>query len=139
MMKKIALVTLVIASLAASPAVAQCPCVPIGEQWVVETCEGWNCAASALILANGNSQVFTMPTANQDFPWVVLRRVTGGNYIQVPEPQMSIEQFDGMPAASSRFSAIDASLNPLLVTAPDGRILVLARKTPEARLRTVRR
>lgn len=123
--------------LAAAPAFAQCPCVPLHERWIVVACETWNCAASALVEANGSKLLFSIPTTSLDFEWVVIRRIPSGGYAESPDLPFTVEEFDGMPAAYSRYVSVDSTLKPLLLTAPDGKILVLSRKQAEPKRRAV--
>jgi len=114
---------------AAVPGQAQqlCPCVPISHEWVVTACETWNCAVSAVVLANGSSDVVTMPSGSDDFKYVVLRRVAVGSAIQPADAPFKLESFPTMTEAMSRYAAIDGALKPLLLTAPDGNVVIVTR------------
>jgi len=116
---------------------ADCPCLPVATSWSVTACETWTCAAGALVLAAGDPNVFTLPTSSEHFHWIVLRRAAGDGTIVVPEPPFQLEQFATMTDGSSRFGSIDQRQAPLLVTAPDGSVLVLSLRQPEARRRVV--
>src|SRR4051812_8533209 len=80
-----------------------CPCVPLSYQWIVTPCESWNCAAAAMVMGNGDRYVLSMPTASDDFKWVVIKRVVAGSAIVSPDDPFKLESFDGMSAASIRF------------------------------------
>ena len=59
---------------------------PIHYTWIVSSCENWNCAASALIMANGEPNVIVLPTNVEEAPWLVLRRVEEGSLF-IPETE----------------------------------------------------
>jgi len=67
---------------------------------------------------------------------IVLHRVSSGSGITL-DPTFTIESFDGWSDASARFSAIDSSLKPMILSAPDGKFLVVSRNMPEPRRRAV--
>jgi hypothetical protein len=133
-MKPIALATVSL-FLLLSPAAAQevCPCVPVTHAWVVTPCESWNCAAAAVVLANGDRNVMPMPTTESDFTWIVLRRVAAGSSIIVPNPPFTVSTFDSLTDAASHFYTLDAALHPILVTATDGKVLVVVRASSDRR------
>ncbi len=62
----------VVLTLAVGSGFAQnvCPCIPISRVWVVTACETWNCAQSAMILANGDPYVVSVPTGGSQFKWL---------------------------------------------------------------------
>lgn len=139
MVKPAALVALVLV-LASVPLNADdnvCPCVPLSHEWIATSCETWNCAQAALILANGDPYVFAVPTASTTWKWVVLRRVVSGSFIPSADEPFVLEQFEGMPAAVARFSALDHDTVPMLMSMTDGKAVVLslraARRRPSSR------
>lgn len=103
-----------------------CPCVPLSHEWVATACETWNCAQSAMILANGDPYVVSIPTANTNWKWIVLRRVVSGSYIAAPDAPFAAEQFDGMSDAVARFSAIDHESLPMMMSMTDGKLVVVS-------------
>jgi len=119
------------------PAAAQnvCPCVPLTHQWTVTTCDAWNCASSALVLANGDTGTFAVPIGIDDSRWLVIRRVTAGTATPPADDPFQIEAFDGMTAAASRFLAMVPELRPMLMTSPDGHVLLISLRAPEPRRR----
>ena len=119
----------------AAGAQEHCPCVPVSHLWIVEPCETWNCATAATVLAAGDKYVFALPTNNDDFKWVVLRRVPAGTAAQTGP--FTIETFDTSINAMSRLSAIDPQLTPMIASGADGKFLVVARSFPEVRKRAV--
>src|SRR5687767_13362712 len=52
---------------------------PIRFTGIVTTCETWNCAAAALVMADGDKHVIVLPTGRTSQPWVILRRVEEGS------------------------------------------------------------
>jgi hypothetical protein len=65
-----------------------------------------------------------------DGRWLILHRYTGGAVTADPADPFRLEQFDGMTDGVSRFSAIGRDSSPLLITAPDGQVLVMSLKPP---------
>ena len=119
-----------------SSAQQACPCVPISHEWIVTACSSWECA-SEIVSSSERRTVVPMPTASSDYTWVVLRRVPTGSAIISPDAPYKVDGFDSLPVASAHFAAIHGDLNPILVTAPDGRILLVARTSPELRRRRI--
>jgi hypothetical protein len=115
-----------------------CPCVPIAHEWVVEACETWNCAASAAILANGDPHVLALPAATGDGRWLVVKRVTSGTYTPPADAPFATETFDGVDGATARFASVAADRAPILLTAPDGKFLVIMLKNPIQRKRAAK-
>src|SRR5512142_3047210 len=91
-----------------------CPCVPITQLWIVKECATWNCAASALVIANGDKCTMTMPTDSDDYPWLVIQRVNSGTQVANPDAPFTIETFEGMSDASARFAAITSDFHPMM-------------------------
>ena len=129
---------LIAAAVLGAPAAAQnlCPCVPITHQWTVTTCDSWNCASSALVLANGDPGTFAVPVGIDDSRWLVVRRISSGTgTLPKTDDPFQIEAFDGMTDASSRFLAMVPETRPMLMTSPDGHVLLISLKVPEPRRR----
>ena len=114
--------------LTAGPLAAQqaCPCVPLTKLWTASSCDTWNCAAAALILANGDPMTFTVSTGNTDHPWIIVKQIVSGTATDSPDEPYQLEAFDGFGAAAARFAALDAAAHPQMVSAPDGKLLVLS-------------
>jgi hypothetical protein len=108
-----------------------CPCVPLSFEWVVTPCDTWNCAASAVIMANGDKFVLSMPTGSDDFKWVVIKRVVAGSSVVSSDAPFKLDTFEAMDSAFSRYAIISRDLQPLVVTAPDGKVLLISRSAPE--------
>lgn len=132
-----ALLIAIAAASVAATAQNLCPCVPLTKQWTVTTCDSWNCASSALVLANGDTFTFAIPVAENDHRWLIVKRLTAGTASQLPpaDDPFQIEAFDNMTVASSRYLGMPSEQRPMLMTAPDGHVLVLSLKTAEPRHR----
>jgi hypothetical protein len=99
---------------------------PIRYTWIVESCETWNCAVAALVMADGEPNVIVLPTGHDNRPWLILRRVEEGSlYIPETEP-FGCEVFENIAGASSRFSALDGCHAPMILNVPDGRAVVVS-------------
>jgi hypothetical protein len=114
-----------------------CPCVPVSHLWVVKTCTDWTCASVELAVANGDPQVIAVPIGLEDARWIVVRRFVAGAAIDSGNDPFRVEQFDRMPAAVERFTALADDHQPKLFTAPDGQVLVISLRQPEPRRRTI--
>ena len=112
---------------------------PIRYTWIAEACENWNCAAAALVLANGEPDVIALPTGIAEHPWVVLRRVAEGS-IYIPEDApFQCEVFEAAATAFSRFDGIEECHAPLILNVPDGRMVVMSLQRCHAARRRVMR
>lgn len=108
----------------ATTAAAQQATNPIRYTWIVSSCEQWNCAAAALVMANGEPNVITLPTGRQDRPWLILRRVEEGS-VFVPEDEPFVcDVFDSVTDAMTRFSTMDSCHGPIILNVPDGRAVI---------------
>jgi hypothetical protein len=110
-----------------------CPCVPITHVWVVKTCSDWTCASTELALGAGDPQVIAMPVGLNDSRWLIVRRMAAGSAIDTTDDPFALEQFDHVTNAAARFATLDGDHRPMLLTAPDGQVLVIALKQPEPR------
>ncbi len=129
--------------LAALPILAQTTPVitpPMTYAWIASSCDTWNCASSALVMADGDPFVFALPTNSAKYPWVVVRRVIAGSVWLPPDNPFDVEKFDDMDIAVSRYAAIGSDHSPILVTSIAGTPLVVSLKQPsDQRVRSVRR
>jgi hypothetical protein len=114
----------------AASAQQECPCVPLPPLWVVSTVNSWSSAMSTVITGNGDPLIFVLPDGTDATRWLVIRRVVGGSYTDDGKDAHQLEQFDGASSAIARLSAIDSARSPLIVTAPDGRYLVISLREP---------
>lgn len=111
---------------------------PIRYTWIATSCTTWNCAAAALVLANGDKHVIVLPTGREEQPWLILKRVEeGAVYIPDDEPY-GCEVFDTVTDATSRFNAITACHGPMILNVPDGRAVVMSLNECAAKRRAVR-
>lgn len=112
---------------------------PIRYTWVVTSCTTWNCAASALIMANGEPNVIAVPTTDEQSPWLVLRRVVEGS-VFIPETEaFGCDVFGEVASASSHYLGLDGCRNPMMLSVPDGRAVVISlRECAKTRRRAVR-
>lgn len=118
----VALVTLFLNNFASAQQITN----PIHYTWIVSSCENWNCAAAALIMANGEPNVIVLPSNVEEFPWLVLRRVEEGS-LYIPETEsFGCEVFQHVSEASTRYTAMDSCRKPLVLTVPDGRSVVIS-------------
>jgi hypothetical protein len=120
--------------LVAAPVLGDCPCVPISHLWIVKTCPDWTCASAELAVANGDPQVIAVPVGLNDGRWLIVHRLAAGAAIDSGDP-FALEQFDGMSDAVQRFSEFGSDHKPMLMTAPDGHVLVMALRQVEPRRR----
>lgn len=97
---------------------------PIRHTWIVTSCESWNCAAAALVMADGKPDVIVLPTNREDRPWLILKRVEEGSLFVPDDEPFTCEVFDNVTAATSRFTALDGCHTPLILNVPDGRAVV---------------
>jgi hypothetical protein len=126
---------LLLTLLVSAPLPADCPCIPITHFWVVKTCNDWNCASTELTLAAGDPQVIAMPVALDDSRWLIVRRFAAGAAIDAGDDPFQLQQFERMDGAMVQYGAMTRDRRPMLLAAPDGQILVISLKQPEARRR----
>src|ERR1700682_2327681 len=107
-----------------------CPCVPLSKVWVTTSCETWNCAQSAMILANGDPYALAVPTGDSKYGEVVIRRVVAGSVTAVPEDPFAVTSYTAMNDAIAGFVAADPNTFPLLMTAMDGSTLLVKLRQP---------
>ncbi|HEV7920320.1 MAG TPA: hypothetical protein VGR02_05965 [Thermoanaerobaculia bacterium] len=109
-----------------------CPCIPKSLVWVVEACETWNCAQAAMVNANGDPFVLSMPTADTQWKWIVMRRVVAGSATVSPDSPFLIDSYSQFSDALSQYTTIDKSALPMMFSAVDGAMLVVRLKDPNA-------
>lgn len=97
---------------------------PIRYTWIATSCESWNCAAAALVLADGDKHLIVLPTGRNEVPWVILRRVEEGS-IYVPEDEpFSCEVFTTSAAATAHYDGLEGCRGGMMLSVPDGRMVV---------------
>ena len=121
--------------LLASAALAEPITKPIRYTWIATSCTSWNCAAAALIMANGDKYVIVLPTGEQDRPWLILRRVEEGALVLPEDEPFTCEVFTDVAVAATRQMAMESCHAPLMLNVPDGRAVVasLAKCDPSRR------
>jgi hypothetical protein len=122
-MKRLAIVALVILS-STVIANAQEITKPIRYTWIATSCQTWNTAAAALIMANGSTDVLVMPTGRSDRPWVILKRVEEGSVFIPEDEPFQCEVFESVASASSTYAAMSTCLAPMILNVPDGRTVI---------------
>jgi hypothetical protein len=109
----------------ALPLAAQTAESPPRYKWIATPCDTWGCAIAAMAQSNGDPNVIILPTKSNAHPWVVLKRMEIG-VVDVPDDGAFIaECFGTMGEASARFSSVDSEKIPILITAPDGGMIVV--------------
>jgi hypothetical protein len=103
---------------------AQVTTNPIRYTWIATSCQNWNCAASALVLANGDKYVIVMPTGREDVPWIILKRVDEGSVFIPEDEPFSCEVFQETAAATATFDGMEACHSPMMLSVPDGRMVI---------------
>jgi len=132
-MSKKAVFLAVLLAVTAATAVADdpCPCFSTGFMWLADGCQTWNCAASAMVLANGDPHLLVMPTASNTYKWVVLRRVVSGSVAVSPDAPFVVQSFQSMSDGSAHYAIIGSDRAPLMLTTTDGHVLVISLREPE--------
>ncbi len=85
------------------------------------------------MLSNGDQYMLAMPTGSDDFKWVVVKRIVAGSAIVSPDAPFKLDTFDGMGEALTRFDTVSRELQPMLLTVPDGKIVLITRAAAEKR------
>ncbi len=99
---------------------------PVRYTWIASSCETWNCAAAALVLADGDKHVIVLPTGREERPWIILRRVEAGS-VHIPDDEpFRCEVFDDLDGATSHFRTMETCRSGMALTVPDGRAVVAA-------------
>jgi len=114
-----------------------CPCVPVTHLWTVKTCPDWVCASTELAVSNGDAEIIAVPVGMNDTRWLIVRRVASGSFSDSGNDPFRLEQFDGFDSAAFRFSGLTADFKPMIMTAPDGKVLVMSLRAPEPKRRAV--
>ncbi|HEX2834606.1 MAG TPA: hypothetical protein VHW00_16460 [Thermoanaerobaculia bacterium] len=102
---------------------------PIRYTWIASSCETWNCAAAALVLANGDKYVMVLPTGREEQPWIVLRRVEEGSIFVPDEEPYECNVFTTVDDAAIKYSVTDTCHAPMILNVPDGRAVIASLKS----------
>jgi hypothetical protein len=133
-----AFVVLLVIALSSTPASGQQLEKPIRYTWLATVCASWNCAAAALILADGNRHVIVLPTRDEEHPWVVLRRFEEGSIFIPDSEPYTCEVLNTVHEAASRVSVLeDSGCRPLILNVPDDRTVVISLKSCQSGRRRV--
>jgi hypothetical protein len=109
----------------AIPAFAEDPITkPIRWTWVASSCSNWNCAAAAMVLADGDSNTMIMPTGRAEQPWIILRRVEQGSVFIPEDEPYGCSVFDTIREAALQYDGMDTCSAPMLLNVPDGRAVI---------------
>jgi hypothetical protein len=99
---------------------------PIRYTWITTACPDYDCAAAAFAVAAGDRYTVIVPTGQDQYPWLVLRRVEEGS-IFIPEGEpYACEVFDKMDGAITRYSALAPCHGAMMMNVSDGRAVVMA-------------
>ncbi len=140
MSKRVALLAVLL--LTSLPASSQevCPCPVLSYTWVATACETWNCAASAMIVANGDPMVMSIPTGGSQYKWIILKRMVTGSAIVSPDEPFLVDSYTTATDAAVHLGTLDGDMLPMLVTTVDGTSLVIRlKKADPLKRRAVRR
>lgn len=102
-----------------------CPCIPISKVWVVQSCETWNCAQAAMVLANGDPNVMTIPTNDTKYGWVIVRQVVAGSAVTNPLDPFEIRSYPTLEEALGGYKEADPNTLPMMLTTINGSALVV--------------
>jgi hypothetical protein len=99
---------------------------PIEYTWITTSCETWDCAASAFMMAAGDRNIIVLPTGSVKRPWLVLQRVVKGSIFIPDDEPFSCEVFAQMTDAMTRYNELESCKSPLVMNTLDGRAVVLS-------------
>jgi hypothetical protein len=101
--------------------------VPSESTWFADGCETWNCAAAALVLANGDGTVVVLPAPDARFKWLVLRRIPSGAVNVPPESPFQVDVVPDFTQGASMLSSMQIRQAPMIITLGDTILLVTTR------------
>lgn len=102
---------------------------PIRYTWIVSSCPTWNCAAAALVMANGKADTIALPTGRDERPWLVLKRVEEGSLFIPEDEPFHCEVFSTVADASLNFATLESCHDPMILNVPDGRAVIVSLST----------
>jgi hypothetical protein len=109
----------------ATPAFPDEPIIkPIRWTWVASSCSTWNCAAAAMVMADGDSNTMIMPTGRSEQPWIILRRVEQGSVFIPEEEPYGCSVFETIREAATHYDTMETCFAPMLLNVPDGRAVI---------------
>jgi hypothetical protein len=106
--------------------------VPIGSTWFADGCESWNCAAAAMVLANGDGSVVALPSQDAKFKWVVLRRIPAGAVYVTQENPFQVDVVPSYVQGASLLATMDIRQSPMILTVGQT-ILFIRTRVPRER------
>ncbi|HUJ15420.1 MAG TPA: hypothetical protein VL284_16660 [Thermoanaerobaculia bacterium] len=114
-----------------------CPCVPVSKLWIASSCDTWACASAMVSIGGGDGNAFAVPAGGDDHRWIVVHQVAAGAFTD--DSPFNVETFDRgrITDAATRLGLIAPELHPLILSAPDGRILVVSLQDPLNRQRAI--
>jgi hypothetical protein len=128
MSKRIAIIALMLWTIGLNNTHADdnvCPCIPIGKVWIATSCETWNCAQAAMVLANGDPYVMAVPTNDKKYGWVIVRQVVAGSAATSTSDPFDVTSYTTIDGALNSYRGVDPNTLPLMLTTIDGTTLVL--------------
>jgi hypothetical protein len=105
--------------------------VPNESTWFADGCETWNCAAAALVLANGDGTVVALPSPDARFKWLVLRHVNSGSFFITPENPFQVDVVSSFAQGASMLATMDVRQAPMIITLGQTILLVTTRAPRE--------
>ena len=81
--------------------------------------------------------MISAPVGIDDKRWLIVHRVASGSFTATQDDTYQLEQFDAMDSAAPRMLILTPDFKPVIMTAPDGKILLMSLRTPEPRRRAV--
>jgi len=81
--------------------------------------------------------MIALPTSSSQFKWVMTSAFVEEASSFLPTT-FEIDGFGTMGEAAARFASLDGNTFLMMITAPDGQILVIRLRQPEGRQRTAR-
>ena len=88
--------------------------------------------AVVLIALPGQAQQLC-PCVPISHEWIVLRRIVTGSATTPADAPFKVESFPTLSEATSRFAGIEDGLKPMLLTAPDGNVVIVMRSSARRR------
>jgi hypothetical protein len=101
---------------------------PIRYTWIATSCDTWNCAAAAMVMADGDKYVLVLPTGREEQPWIVLRRVEEGSIFVPDDEPYTCNVYATVDDAAIKYGVTDSCHAPLILNVPDGRAVIASLK-----------
>ena len=101
---------------------------PIRYTWIATSCDTWNCAAAAMIMANGEHHLMALRTNDSERPWLVLKRVEEGSIALPDDEPFACQHFESFNDALAKYGTLEPCLSPMILTVPGNQSVVLSLK-----------